>query len=271
MTAHTALAACWLAPRRRVPPGLRAPEGASVTRRLNVHRNNIVAGLTEVLTDAYPVLHRLVGDAHFQALAAAFVRAQPPRSPCLHGYGAGLAEWLGGFAPVRRRARLAFLPDLARLEWLRRAALYAEDGTADHPDALHQALAAPQPPADLGDWRACLQPALGVLHAPYAVVSIWAAHQGDDAHLAQTLPGLDWRQPEHALVLRDHDGAVHTLALPAASARWVAGLAAGHTLAEAAQQAGPGLDLAPVLAQLVRHGAVLGWHPPAARPCHTPG
>lgn len=235
-----------LDPRRLPPPGLRAWNGSDVGRRFDVHRNNVVVSLVEVLAQTFPVLRRLLGDEDFGALAARFVREQPPRSPVMNDYGARLPAWLARQAPLRP---LPWLADLARLERARVAACHAADATPLHPAALAQALAAPETLATL---RLKFQPSLAVLRSRHAVVSLWAAHQHDDAAApAAAGPG----RPEAAIVLRQHDE-VLVLALPPADARLAERLHAGRPLGDAIAAA-PKADLSALLALLLRHDALV--------------
>jgi hypothetical protein len=104
----------------------RVPSVAGLTagHRFAVHRNNVYAGLVGVLQARYPVIERLVGEEFFGAAAQAFITASPPSSPVLLVYGEGFAAFLAGFEPA---ACLPYLPDVARLEWLRHAAFHAAD------------------------------------------------------------------------------------------------------------------------------------------------
>ena len=57
--------------------------------RFNVYRNNTAVSLSEAIADSYPVVHELVGDEFFAAMARAYVEPE-----C-----AGLA----GIDPLRRQ------------------------------------------------------------------------------------------------------------------------------------------------------------------------
>ncbi len=150
---------------------LGAPGTQSATTHLaagfEVHRRNVLGSLERTLADAFPVSREVVGERFFRFLAAEFVRARPPRSACLADYGRELPDFLATFPPV---AHIEYLPDLARLEWLRIVAFQA--------------------PCDAGPW---------VLVSEYPIFRIWEAHQESidgDARI-QVEPGTDrvtaWR------------------------------------------------------------------------------
>lgn len=132
-----------------------------------VHRRNVLGSLERTLADAFPVTREVVGERFFLFLAAEFVRARPPRSACLADYGGELPDFVAAFAPV---THLEYLPDLARLEWLRVVAF--------------------QSPGDAGPL---------VLASKHPIFRIWGAHQESidgDARI-QVEPGADrvtaWR------------------------------------------------------------------------------
>jgi hypothetical protein len=55
------------------------PAGRPAGARFDVYRNR------EALVTGFPVVHALVGDAFFRAMAGVFLRAHPPTSPILQG------------------------------------------------------------------------------------------------------------------------------------------------------------------------------------------
>ena len=85
-----------------VPTGLaRKAEGAP-SRRFGVYRNNVYAGLIDILAGRFPVVARLVGEEFFRAMARDYVEHEPPSSAVLLRYGAGFAGFIAGFPPARR-------------------------------------------------------------------------------------------------------------------------------------------------------------------------
>ncbi len=240
-------------PSRPCPPGLCAWNDSDPTARYAVHRNNVVVSLVDVLGDAFPVVRAIVGADDFdRALAPDFVRAHPPRSPVLVDWGDALPAFIEGRDADTARSMLA---DVARLERARVRACHAADAPRLDAAAVAARLANP---AALPGARLALHPSLHVVASRHPVVSIWAARQGE----AGDLPSLDADRPETALVLRTHDGrdddSVVVIAIDAPTARWLQAVAAGATLARAAQAA-PGVDLAAAFALLLRRRALVGW------------
>lgn len=224
-------------------PGLRAWNGSDPTVRLDVHRNTVVASLVDALADTFPVVQALVGPVCFRALASAHVRAEPPCSPVLAHYGAGFADWL---AHQPLLAALPWLSDVAQLEYARVQAFHAAEAPVCTAARLGAALAQPE---RLPGLVLPLQPGVQVLRSCWAVVSLWAAHQGQGR-----IEDVRIDQPEAALVLREDEDVV-VLPVPLPTGRFAQALRQRRPLGEAVAEGGTGLDLGASLALLLRHGA----------------
>ena len=81
---------------------------------VEVYRRNMLANLGGALAATFPVVERLVGEAFFREAARTFVLAHPSRAATSTNT-ARLSPISS--AAIRTRARLAYLPDVARLEW----------------------------------------------------------------------------------------------------------------------------------------------------------
>ncbi len=99
-------------------------DGLGAAARLAVYRHHVFTSLTAALESTYPVVGRLVDARFFRYVADQYIREHPPVSPCLFEHGAELGDFLARFEPCRH---LAYLPDVARLEWAMNAALHAPD------------------------------------------------------------------------------------------------------------------------------------------------
>ena len=91
-----------------------ATETLSAADHLTIYRNSIHGKLIRALREIYPVCRRLVGDGFFTAMATVFVRRYPSQSPNLGDFGQDFATFVSGFEPA---SGLAYLPDIAALEW----------------------------------------------------------------------------------------------------------------------------------------------------------
>lgn len=226
-------------PTRPCPPGLRTWNGSDPEARFNVYRNNVVVSLTDALAATFPVVQALVGEDFFRAMARLFIQTHPPRSRVMAWYGAELPCFITGFAPA---ASVPYLADVARLELAGVRAYHAADAEPLPPQALQDALADPQ---QLPQLRLDLHPSLELVTSPFAICSVWAAHQG-----LLRMTEIDPYQAQTALVVRN-GWEVEVLEIPAASAACIGALQQGESLLTAAS-VDPALDLPQTLALLVR-------------------
>ncbi len=187
-------------------------------QRIGLYRGNVHANRHGALASAYPVLHKIVGDAYFDALARAYAHVPPSRSGDLNGFGDSLPAFVEDY---ERDPRFAYLGDVARLEWALHRAHYA----ADAPVFSAQAW------IEFGSERlldACMQvhPACAVIASPHAIVDIWTAHQPGGAFPAR----ID--VTTHALIVRQRWQAAVIVQSAAAHAAFIA-LQCGRTLNDA--------------------------------------
>ncbi len=159
--------------------------------RLRIYRNNAVESLTAALGGVYPVVRRLVGDGFFRFASHRFTRRHPSRSGNLHDFGRHFSAFLGSFPPA---AGLAYLGDVARLEWARHRAFHA----AGHP-AFPLGRLAEVPAAHQAELRFVLHSAAQLIASPFPVARLWELNSSsglDDASVDLASGG------EHLLVNR---------------------------------------------------------------------
>ncbi|SDL62020.1 HvfC/BufC family peptide modification chaperone [Maricaulis salignorans] len=193
-------------------------------RRMAVYRNNVVHGMIEVLRAAYPVVERLVGAGFFAPMAKAYWQAVPPTDPVMSHYGEAFADFIDGYAPS---AGLVYLGDVARLD---RAWLEAHHAS-DEP-ALDAGQLAGLAPEALPQLAPRLHPSVHLCTSNWPAYAIWRSNR-DDAEPAR----VELRPaPDHALVWR-HRGTVRHRALSSADHGFLAALAQGQTLQDAAHAA----------------------------------
>jgi uncharacterized protein (UPF0276 family) len=213
--------------------------------RIEVHRNNLLASLMAVLREAFPVVRRLVDERFFTYAAHSFIRDFPPERVELSAYGGGFAEFLAGFAPCRD---LAYLPDVARLEWLMSLAAHADDAAPLPASALSQIA-----PADTPRLSLALHRSFGFIASPWPIERIWRVnHAGEDAAIDLGAGGdrLEIRRAGAAVMMR-------RLAAPDFAFRRALGDGKGlRAAAEAALAEDRSFDLAAALRALFRDDAV---------------
>lgn len=107
-----------------LPRGLFDESVGVAEERFDIHRNHFVKSLTSALEKTFPAVVSLVDRRFFSYCADEFVRRDPPRAPCLFEYGSTFPDFLAQFPPCRS---LAYLSDVARLEWTLHAVFHAAD------------------------------------------------------------------------------------------------------------------------------------------------
>lgn len=252
MSSQGLFAAALLDPGLPCPDGLTTWNGSDPTQRFRVYRNNVIVSLVDALADTFGVTRELVGEEFFRAMARLFAYAQPPQSRQLAFYGAGFPDFIADFPPA---AGLPYLADVARLEYRRVLAYHAADAAAVSPAEISAVLADESALSTLG---LHLHPSLTVLSSAFAVVSLWAAHQGV-VDLLTIAPAF----AETALVLRQGLD-VEVMQIPPAAGVFVAAISAGSPLAAAADQAAAidaDFDLVGILGLLLQKSAITALHP----------
>ena len=162
-------------------------DGLAPARRLSVYRNTFEASCANALRLAFPAVHRLVGADFFAVAASVFVHAEPPRNAWLDTYGASFPAFLAKFPPA---ASLAYLPDVARLEWAVNRALHAADVAALDVSRLARLSRVEHPRV-----RFVAHPSVSLVDSACPIDAIWRAVLArDDAALAAIDPaaGCVW-------------------------------------------------------------------------------
>lgn len=220
------------------PEGLRNPDGGQATKRFDVYRNNVAVSLTDALETAFPIVHKLVGDEFFRAMAGVYLRAHPPKSPVMMFYGDEMPDFLAGFGPAQS---VPYLPDVARLELALRQSYHAADAAPVAPDALGQLA-----PDSLPHVTFTFAPSVQLINSQFPLYEIWHAntHGGEITKTAQ--PTLVTRP--------DFDPQADPLS-PAQAAVFTA-LKNAEPLGSALRHGGVGFDIGPLLGLLLGRNAI---------------
>lgn len=95
-----------------------------LSSRLKVYRNNFVGSLMAIMTDTFPIMHKLVGKEFFDMMAYRFILENPPKQGYLSLYGGGFDHFIENFELAKA---LPYLPDIARFEIALNESYYAPD------------------------------------------------------------------------------------------------------------------------------------------------
>ena len=224
---------------------VRRKSGGVPSRRFAVYRNNVYAGLIDLLAGRFPVVARLVGEEFFRAMARLYVEREPPASALLLRYGASFPNFIAGFAPA---ASVPYLADVAALEWAWHSAYHAADAA---PLSLQELAGAVDGAAET---VLILHPSLRIVRSNYPIVSIYELNAQSGV-----VPPTQVVGAEDAMVARPRLE-VEMRRLPEGGASFILALKAGSPIAEAAAGAlgeAPGFDLETSLAGLIGSGAIV--------------
>jgi len=155
----------------------------SALERLAIYRDSSRRARERTLEAIYPVCRQILGPRCFARLAADYIDAFASRQGNLNRYGAAFAYHLAAVQSHQPAlATLAYLPDLARLEWHWHAIYYAPDAPPLDAAALAQ-LARPEQATRV---RLRLSSALRRLASAYPIAEIWRCHRegADTARIA---------------------------------------------------------------------------------------
>lgn len=220
----------------------------TLARGVATYRSAVLANHRAALAATYPVVERLVGETFFTEAARRFSLEHPSTSGDLAEYGGGFARFLAVYEPA---ASLAYLADVARLEWA-----CHECERAPEPQPFDFAALSRVPAERHGELRFALHPAVRLVASPHPVVAI---HEANAPHRDGTPSRHEG--PDFALVRRIEGRAqVERLAHP--EWRFLESLSRGESLANAAsclEPGGAGAFLGGALARYVEQRIVCGF------------
>ncbi|TAM99755.1 MAG: DUF2063 domain-containing protein [Rhodanobacteraceae bacterium] len=234
------------APDEPGPVAAIAGNGLEPAARLRIYRHSCEAIQTSALHTTYPAALTLVGEPFFDQCARGYRREYASHSGNLQVFGGHFADYLETL-PVLRT--LPYLPDVARLEWLRQQAVLAGDADALSEGVFEHALTIPQS-------TFTLHPSVQRLASRHAVLTIfrYAMEPGEE--------GLQLPDTGENVLLWREDGEVAMAALDAASFTCIEAIAGGRTPAfanAAACMVDAAFDLHACLGSLAQRGLIV--HP----------
>ncbi len=223
-----------------------AGHGLEPSARLRIYRHSCYEIHTGALRVTYPAVLALVGEAFFYQTARGYRSTYPSDSGNLQKFGAQFAKYLQSLPATRE---LSYLPDIARLEWLRQRVALAADAESILPDVMAQQLAGAEEPLRIG-----LHPSVHTLTSCRPVLTIW--RYATDP----TPDGLQLTDTGEQIALWREEGEVAMAAMDAASFACLEALASGDTLDHAhaaAKSLDVDFDLPACLASLTEHGLIV--------------
>ncbi|MGH8148030.1 MAG: HvfC/BufC family peptide modification chaperone [Rhodanobacteraceae bacterium] len=221
-----------------------AGNGLEPAARLGIYCHSCEGTQVSALRTTYPAVLALVGEAFFDQCAHGYRRAYASHSGNLQVFGGHFADYL---ATVPGARSLPYLPDVARLEWLRQQAVLAADAKALPAVEFEHAVAVPES-------AFALHPGVQRIASPHPVLTIFRyAREPDDE-------GLQLPDAGESVLLWREDGEVAIAALDAASFACIDALACGQTVAHAnaaARAIDPAFDLATCMGSFAERGLLV--------------
>jgi len=207
----------------RFANGLLHAEGDS-DERMGIYRNTVFTNYRHALSATFPVVRQLVGLPFFRAAADAYAEAFPSTSGDLNVYGDRFGDFLDAYPHA---AGLAYLPDVARLEWAIDEASRAAD-VRGAPEAILAELAT-IPVERITAQRFVLDPSCRFVDSDYPLLRIWQVHQpGIDGDIA-----VPFDRAGDRLLVRREMGAASIERLASGDFALLRALAAGEDVAAA--------------------------------------
>ena len=195
--------------------------------RLDIYRNTFIHTLTKALRLSFPVTERLVGEEFFEGAAQFFIADHPPREAWLDRFGGEFPDFLRAFPQAKS---IAYLGDVAELEWAVNGALHAIDVAPLDVAALGEVK-----PEDLGRITFAAHPSVGLLRLAYPADPIWRAVLANDD---EALGNVDIGSGPVNLLVERRDTGIEVERLDEQSWRFLSKLCAGQRIEAALDTAG---------------------------------
>lgn len=223
--------------------GLPISEDGPLTpeQRLNVYKNNSKILLSDLLKETFPVTTLLLGANFMKFAAHEFTALAPPDSGDMNDYGAAFPDFLGHMPNVNQ---FAYVPDVARLEWLSHEAYMSPR----LPPLTGDDLAAVEDPINL---QLKLQPHVQLLRSGWPVDKLWHRVNEEGAEMK----GFEIKPEESFVAIFRAGQKIAVWSITEGGYRFIEHLQLSPSFAhaaEAALRAEPDLSLDRVLAGLLQ-------------------
>lgn len=187
---------------------------------IKIYSNNLYKGRNGTLANIYPSIKTLVGEKFFNSCTREYVRLTPSTSGNLEDYGEEFPVFLGEFPPAKK---LAYLPDVARFEWLYHKCLLTEKDETIAAEKL-QTLT----PEECAKIKFIFNSSTVFFESKFPILKIWQMGNKPDPEKLD----LDKERGERLLILR-RDNDVNFIPLDSAEFSFLKSLKDGQLLEQA--------------------------------------
>lgn len=152
-----------------------------LSARLSIYRNNTYTSLVAALSETFTNIVHTVGEEFFSVLAKEFIQESPPKTASLIQYGDSFPKFIQQHERIQQ---LPYLSDLAKLDFARNMAYYAEEKPS-----LTQTDYAALSPEQLINSVVTPNSSVVLLRSPYAIYSIHRFNEnGGHSETSYTTP-----------------------------------------------------------------------------------
>ena len=140
-------------------------------QRLGIYSGSVHGILTQALGTMFPVCKSLVGDVFFNNMCAIFIDKNPPNTSFFAEYGTHFPVFINAFEHVKD---IHYLPDVARLEWIRQEIWHEEKSQLADFSGLATLSEDEQSKVVFN-----LSKRMRLIRSDYRIDELWFAHQED--------------------------------------------------------------------------------------------
>ncbi len=240
-----AVSAHVLEPIASASPAFASADRDRAAAALAIYRNNVRTALSRALSDSYPVVEKLVGDDFFKAMALEYFHVGPPASPMIIDYARDFADFIESFEPA---ATLAYLSDVARLEWAWLEAYRAANAEPLNPEEI--IAAGGDDPSTL---RLQFHPSFRLLSSAFPIHAIWRCNRPEGGEAP-----TDMNEGEDVAIVRPQNS-VEVIVLKPGAATALEALQQGESVEAAfARAATTAFDPQALFSLILSAGLVVG-------------
>lgn len=176
-------------------PYLNLAKNGSI-ERINIYANNLRLGLCQSLSNIYPVVEQLVGNAFFEQVSKQYVQNYRLHQANRNLYGHQLSAFLKSIPALKD---MPYIAEVAEIEWAYFQASIAENAPALDFQQLQHAI-------NQTDYVLKPHPSTRCVYTTYNSVDIWRQHQRESIETMELVTSdqywLIWRDPHHELLLK---------------------------------------------------------------------
>lgn len=146
--------------------------------RFHIYQNNAFQAQLNALQQAFPVCHIVVGELCFSQLVKRYILRYPLHELNLNRYGQNFPAWLAREIVEHNAFKdLAYLGELAQLEWLINQSYYAMDCDSFMVNHNEFSLLASLPDAAQQQAILLLSPGVSLMSCEFPVDKVWQKYQ----------------------------------------------------------------------------------------------